>query len=325
MNALVYGAGAVGLSLAGCLVASDFSLDLIARPATVTALRSGGILRSGCLGDLKVPPDSFCAFASPDQITRTSPYDFVLITAKSFDSEAIARELARNPRFFASHTRIVLFQNGWGNREVFESALPGRHVLNARVITGFRRPEPHRVEVTVHADAIRVGSLVRMSGQELQQSLDQLARALTAGGIPCQVELDVEKHIWAKMLYNCALNPLGAIFGCSYGELASNEATRSIMNGIFAETFNVMRAEGRSTLWPDAPSYQRAFYEELIPPTAAHEPSTLQDIRAGRRTEIDALNGAVVRLGELRGVPTPLNASLCSMIKFLEQRNRVGP
>jgi 2-dehydropantoate 2-reductase len=121
------------------------------------------------------------------------------------------------------------------------------------------------------------------------------------------------------MLFNCALNGLGAIFGVTYGTLGKNPHSRAIMEAVVTEIFDVIHAAGYTTHWPDAEDYLARFYADEVRLTARHYPSTLQDLRAGKRTEIDALNGAVVRLGITHGVAAPVNAAVYHMIKFLEK------
>ena len=93
------------------------------------------------------------------------------------------------------------------------------------------------------------------------------------------------------------------------------------MNLIIDEIFMVMEAAGYRTHWDSARTYQTAFYGTLIPSTAEHFSSTLQDLQAGKRTEIDALNGAVVALGKAYGVAVPANELVCQLIKFLEVKS----
>jgi 2-dehydropantoate 2-reductase len=122
------------------------------------------------------------------------------------------------------------------------------------------------------------------------------------------------------MLYNCALNPLGAILGVPYGALAEHAATRQLMDRIVEEVFEVMAVSGYETHWSKAQDFLTVFYERLVPDTAEHESSMLQDITAGKRTEIDALNGAVIQLAEERGLKAPYNSAMYRLIRFLEGR-----
>jgi 2-dehydropantoate 2-reductase len=122
------------------------------------------------------------------------------------------------------------------------------------------------------------------------------------------------------MLYNCALNPLGAISGRSYGELVDDPTTRALVEEVIHEIFLVLTAAVVEVAWPDASAYLETFYSQLIPPTAAHESSMLQDLRAGRPTEIDALCGAVERLGFEHGVVTPVVSALAALVRVAESR-----
>ena len=313
MRVLIYGGGAVGLGVASCLLRSGCQVDIIARPATVEALRAGGLTRTGLFGEAHAEPETFGAFGSLAEM-GTAAYDFVLVCTKSFDSAGAARDLAGHEDRIGREAKIVLFQNGWGNAEVFARRFPPARIYSGRVITGFQRQPLNAVEITVHADAIHVGSL--FDGDVAVAT--ELCQAIGAGGIPCATTVDVARDLWAKMLYNCALNPLGAILHVPYGALAGQETTRALMNSIIDEVFAVMTAAGYRTHWDSGAGFQQAFYARLVPDTAQHESSMLQDIQAGRRTEIDALNGAVIRLAEQANLAVPHNQAVWNLVKFVE-------
>ena len=149
-------------------------------------------------------------------------------------------------------------------------------------------------------------------------SVEQLCKAITKGDIPCETTNEIEKYLWAKMLYNCALNSLGAILDVPYGVLAKNKFARIIMNGIAEEVFGAMTAAGYKTHWPCVKIFFEVFYNKLVPDTAEHKSSTLQDISAKKKTEIDALNGAVIGLAEKYKIPVPCNLVIYNIIKFIE-------
>jgi 2-dehydropantoate 2-reductase len=318
MNVLIYGGGAVGLGLASCLIKAGARVDILSRPDTVALLRQEGLARSGIFGTFYAAPTAFGAYASLDEITSAN-YDYLLVCTKAYDSEHAAEDLAAHPEL-VDGVDIVLCQNGWGNAERFRAHFPEERIYNARVITGFYRPQKNHTQVTAHADAVHIGSLFhgRLS------VLEPLARAISAGDIPCQISQAIEKDLWAKMLYNCPLNPLGAIFGVTYGTLADWSHTRAIMDRIVGEIYAVMAASGYRTHWDTPAAYLAVFYGTLLPPTALHRSSMLQDIQAGKRTEIDAMNGAVIALGDAHRIPIASNAVLYDMIKFLEEKNRVS-
>ena len=311
MNILIYGAGAVGLGLASCLLKAGQQVDLIGRTATIDALKQHGLQRTGLFGDFHSPPVQFGTGVSLGDLPDTL-YDFILVCTKSFDSRPAAADLAAHLK--KSQTPVVLCQNGWGNAETFAEFFPKDRIKNARIITGFQRPQQHQVEITVHADTMHVGSLFDNDVSELEP----LSAAIDQGGIPCAVTPTIGKDLWAKMLYNCMLNGLSTLFDVPYGVLGESPHTRAMMQAIAHEVFRVMPADGHSTHWETAPDYLDTFYKRQLPPTYKHEPSMLQDIRAGKPTEIDALNGAIVTLGKQHGIPVPINTTIHHMIQFLQ-------
>lgn len=317
MKALVYGGGAVGLGLASCLLKTRAHVDIIARENTVRVLREKGLIRTGIFGDYHAVPSAFASESSLKALS-TEVYDFILVCTKSFDSLDAAKDLSRHESLFADNTKIVLFQNGWGNAEAFLSVFHKQIIYNARVITGFQRRRLNEVAVTVHADAIHIGSLFGAS----VSAVKSLAEAINAGDIPCQTTRKIGRDIWAKMLYNCALNPVGAVLDVTYGELAGQKSSRMFMDGIIEEAFDIMTRAGYETHWNSAKDFLEVFYSKLVPDTAEHKSSMLQDIAAKKRTEIDALNGAVIELAEHFATPVPYNSVAYNLVKFIEAGSR---
>jgi 2-dehydropantoate 2-reductase len=315
MKVLIYGAGAVGLGLASCLLKSRVEVCLVARRDTVEALRQRGLVRTGIFGRFQAKPKSFDAFQTLEEIQGRT-FDFMLVCTKSFDSAFAAEDLSRHRGLFGNDTKIILCQNGWGNAEKFIAHFPKERVYSARVITGFTRRGPNEVEITVHADAIHIGSVF---GCELAL-VEALAKVIAEGGIPCVTVGDIEKDLWAKMLYNCALNPLGAILDVPYGALAEDNHSRELMNRIINEAFAVMTAGKFNTHWRSAEDFLKVFYDKLVPDTASHKSSTLQDIVSGRKTEIDAITGEILTLAEKYKIDVPCNRTIYTIIKFLEYR-----
>ena len=316
MKALIYGGGAVGLGIASFLLKSKAQVDIVARENTVSALRKHGLVRTGIWGDYSAGPSAFGSYISLNDIEKKG-YDYILVCTKSFDSFGAAKDLSQYDSLFSGKTKIVLFQNGWGNAEAFSSFFKAEMIYNARVITGFSRPKKNEVTITVHADSIHIGSLFSSD----LECIEELCQSIAKGGIPCEATSNIEKDLWSKMLYNCALNPLGAILDVPYEVLAENESTRIIMEGIAEEVFDVMKAAGYQTHWQSARAFLGVFYNKLVPDTAEHNSSTLQDILAKKKTEIDALNGAVIKLAEKHELPVPYNSTVYNIIKFIEAKN----
>ncbi len=316
MRFAIWGVGAVGIGLASTLARPDERLLLLGRdPETDEAIARHGIRRTGLFGERVVPPDQLTTRMDPTSLFEDPP-DWHLICTKAYATDAIAREFAPLAPALAKRTRLLLCQNGWGNEEPFRPFWPQTRLFHARVITGFKRHRRHEVEITAHASPIALGSVF---GLEIG-SLVPVAERIDTGGVPAETSGDMPAVLWGKMLYNCALNPLGALAGRRYGELTADQTTRSLVEEVIREIFRVLEAAGISLPWPTAQAYLETFHAELIPPTAAHESSMLQDLRAGRPTEIEALCGAVERLGREFDIETPVVSALATLVRRAEGR-----
>lgn len=315
MKILNYGAGAVGLGLDSCLIKSGQEVHILARENTVKTLQANGLHRAGILESFSASPKQFTAFSSLNEI-KDNFYDFILVSTKSYDSKIAAEDLSRHPKLFSDQTRIILCQNGWGNAEIFAQFFPKERIYNARIITGFRRTKPNEAHVTVHAEPAKIGSLFHKNTAEILS----LCQAINDGGLPCEATSEIAKDLWTKMLYNCTLNSLGTIFDVSYGRLGESEYTRFLMESVIKEIFTVLTKAGYQTHWQTVEEYIQFFYTKQLAPTANHISSTLQGIKVGKRTEIDSLNGIVIKVGESLGIDTPYNRMAYYGVKFLEQK-----
>lgn len=324
MKIAIWGAGAVGLGLASTLARSNERLRILGRNAeTLADLEAHGIIRTGLFGDVHVPPEQF-AIASSTRALAEDPPDWLLVCTKAFSSAEIARALEPIADELTTRTQLLLCQNGWGNEVPFLHFWPQERLFHARIITGFQRRSRHQVEITAHASPIALGSVFDGVQGSQGSSLERLAQRFSQGGIPTETTDDMCGVLWAKMLYNCALNPLGAIAGRRYGELVDDPTTRALLEEVVREIFLVLAAAGVDVAWPNAVAYLATFYSQLIPPTSAHESSMLQDLRAGRPTEIDALCGAVERLGSAHEVATPVVSALAELVRVAERRPFTG-
>lgn len=302
----------MGCAVAFAAIKAGMKTALLSRDKTAEYLRENGLKRTGIFGDITTTANRFTVYEDYDEIP--SGYDYVIVAVKTTSNEDVARELNKHPGILGQNGRIVIFQNGWGNDVPFLTYFATCRVFNARVITGFARVAPGVTNVTVHTASILLGSLHGDAADELEP----LAKAIRDSGIPSQISDELEEAMWAKMLYNTTLNPLGAILNMSYGELANSQHLIGIMNRMIEETFAVMKAAGYKTFWKNAEEYQEVFYGKLVPDTSAHRSSTLQDIEKGQRTEISTLNGCIILLGEKYNVPTPTHQMIVQLIRGIE-------
>ena len=313
MHVLITGAGSIGIAMCAMLKSAGAEVSVYARGETLRAVRTNGIRKTGLFGELEYSPDAFDVSDDYGSFAPNS-FDFILICAKTMANDMISKELGAHRELLKKDGRLVILQNGWGNDIPYLRFFSQEQVCSARVITGFQRSAPNVSRVTVYTSPILLGNLYGFDPAPLQP----LADAITRGGIPCETTPDVEKALWAKMLYNCTLNPLGAVLGVHYGALGECEHSVAIMNAVMDEIFAVMNAAGYSTYWPDADAYRGEFYAKLLPDTYNHNSSTLQDIRAQRRTEIDTLTGCILTLAQQHKIDVPVNTMLYRLVKSLE-------
>lgn len=311
MKVLIIGCGAVGISLATALYSSGADIRVVARGRTAQSIKENGLARCGGFGKVLIGPEKVRVYANAGE--AGGDYDFIINSAKATGNADIAESL-RGKKPLGPGGIFVLCQNGLGNEEAFDGIFPKEQIYHASFAIGFRRPRPFESEVTVYSKPVTIGSLFGQPASACQS----LADAIDKGGIPCGVSDEIGKTMWAKFLYNSALNPLSALLRTEYGGLVKSRSSVEIMGHIIDEIFAVMHAARCSTFWPDAKAYKKDFFENILPPTYAHRSSTLQDMERKIPTEIDSLNGAIVRMGERLAVETPYNRFITQMIKAAE-------
>jgi len=302
MRYLIMGAGALGTVFGGLLQQAGHAVAFLGRGDHFQRLTTTGGLIDGIWGEHRLAP-----------VARPRPgdlYDVVFLTIKSFDTAAALRQAAG---LAAPDGLVVSLQNGLGNIEIIAQECGARRTIGGRVIFGAQVAEPGRVTVTVYADPVLLGAV---DPGTPATKLALVAQHLNEAGIPTQVVADIIPQIWGKALYNCALNPLGAILGVPYGALGDHPETRDLMRLIIEEIYRVAEVKRVDLPIPRPDDYFRHFLENLVPPTAAHWPSMWQDLQAGRPTEIEALNGAICRYGREVGVPTPYNDAVTRLVRF---------
>ncbi|WP_296884020.1 ketopantoate reductase family protein [uncultured Methanobrevibacter sp.] len=313
MNVLVIGAGGVGIGLAASMLSQDARVSIYARGETAKAISENGIRRCGLFTDYSFSSDELCVYSNYDDIAKNS-FDYVFITSKTTANDDISEKLNLHRDILKDDFKIIIFQNGFGNDEPYLRFFKKSEVFSARVITGFARHKRYISEVTVYTEPILIGSLQNEDPKDLQIIADMI----TASGIKCELTSEVDKYLWAKMLYNCALNPLGAILDVSYGKLTENEYSVEIMNSILDEIFEVIKASEYETLWDNADDYRNLFYSKLVPDTYSHFSSTHADIKRRIKTEIDSLNGKVIELAERYDIDVATNRIIYNMVKSIE-------
>ncbi len=313
MKILVMGAGAVGSVFGGLLAESGQDVSFIGRERYMNAVHESGLRISGIWGEHHI--HNIRTFTSVKD-TNEAGFELILLTTKSFDTEEAVRELMP---LIGPKTLIVSLQNGLGNIETIAKIVGKEHTVGARVIFGVEFVAPGHFKVSVIADKVLLGTITKEIPPE---RITEIAQMMTRAGIPTETTKDIEKFIWNKVLYNCCLNAPSALLDTCYGKLGDFTPTRELMRAVITEVLAVAKSRGIDLGYQAAAAYEEVFYGKLLPPTYAHHSSTLQDLKSGRKTEIEALNGAIVRLGKEKGVPAPVNWSLTQLIYAREELNK---
>jgi 2-dehydropantoate 2-reductase len=297
MEIVVFGAGSLG-SLVGGLLAREHAVTLVGRDPHVAAVREDG-LRVGGQFSFEVRPE-----ATTDGTGLAA--DLVLVTVKAFDTEAAAETLATGYIDAA-----LSLQNGMGNEEVLADRLDCP-VLAGTVTYGAVLSEPGFVECTGRGEVVfgpRNGGMSEIA--------DTVGRAFDAADIETTVADDMPRRLWEKLAVNAGINATTALARVENGALLDGPA-REVAADAARETARVARTEGVK-LSDDAAV--RAV-ERVAEATAANTSSMHQDVLAGRRTEIDAINGYVLARASAREetdeVPVPVNRTLTNLLRALE-------
>jgi len=300
MKIAVMGAGAVGCYYGGMLARAGHEVVLIARPVHVAAIERGG-LRLEAQGF-----DEHVRLAASSDPAAVAGAELVLFCVKSPDTES-AGDLLRP--HLAPGALLLTLQNGVDNAERLRTRLP-QAVAAAVVYVATEMAGPGHVK---HHGR---GELVIEPSNAAAVSSDEVAQMLIAAGVPTEVSPDVVGALWAKLILNCAYNALSAISRQPYGVLVQAAGVADVMGDVVAECLAVAEAEG-VRVPGDVPAAVRRIAETM----PRQFSSTAQDLMRGKPSEIDHLNGLVVRRGAERGVPTPVNRVLHTLVKLLEAKS----
>ncbi len=294
------GAGAVGLSVAARL-SQVADVVAVTRERCAAAIEQDGFHLTGRWGD------GVYDLEVTTRLDLGEEFDYIFVTAKSVDTAAVCREFAP----VLARSEAVSLQNGIGNEEII-AGVAGR-VIGGMIITGFEWRSDNAVHVSVEGGPMKLGRFPAGMDPTVEVLVDLVRRA----GIPVEGTASIRTEIWGKTMYNCALNPLGALMNVPYGHLAEPHAW-AIIGAIVAEVYAVAEAEGVALAWPDPASYLAFLASTQLPNTAGHHSSMLQDLARGRPTEIDFMNGAIAAIGARHGVTVPYNACIADLVRFRE-------
>ncbi|MCJ2126505.1 ketopantoate reductase family protein [Methylobacterium sp. J-077] len=295
MKVAVLGAGAVGCYYGFLLARAGHAVTLIGRPALVAAVEADGLVLESAAGRDSVPVQ---ATVSGEGVAGA---DLVLVCVKSGDTEAAGATIAAH---LGPSTTILSLQNGVDNAERLAAVL-GRPVVPVAVYVATEMVGPGQVRHNGRGD-------LALGASHASQTI---AAAFDAAGIPTTVSERAVDALWGKLILNCAYNALSALTQLPYGRLVQGEGVIAAMTDVVQECVAVARASG-VTVPDDILDTVLALSAGM----ADQRSSTAQDLARGRPSEIDHLNGYVVRKGAALGIPTSANRILYTLVKLVERR-----
>ncbi|QOY89180.1 ketopantoate reductase family protein [Paludibaculum fermentans] len=299
---VVVGAGAVGCYFGGMLARSGVRVTLIGRSSHVNAIHREGVFLDALHVKARIP---LAATTSMEEGLHGA--GVILFCVKSGSTESTAREMQP---FLPQGATILSFQNGVDNPARIHSAIQA-YPIPVAVYVAAEMTAPGRVTHTGRGDLI----IGHQAGWPQRPALEPLATMFEQAEIPCRISSNIAADLWAKMVMNCAYNAISALTRSQYGRMVQSEPVRAFGLRVIAETVAVARAEG--VLLEEQPMIDAALglAEKMTRATS----SMAQDLARARPTEIDSLNGYVVRRGQALGVATPASELLVAMIQLLEE------
>ncbi len=297
MGLLVVGTGALACLFAARFAGSGNEVTMLGSwQEGLSALRQRGVRLLEMNGSTRQYPVKVM-----EGIETRGKFSQALVLVKSWQTERVAKQLEQH----LTMTGIALtLQNGFGNYETLKRVLGQKRVALGVTTVGARMLEPGYVQHTGEGKVI-IGFHPNLGG---------LGELLNNAGFHVEMITDPESLLWGKLVINAAINPLTALLRVPNGELLSRPAARELMSEAACEAALVAARQGITLPYTDPID----AVEDVAQKTAGNTSSMLQDVLRGKPTEIDAINGAIIRSGEALGVPTPVNRMLWRLVRSLE-------
>lgn len=296
MNIAVMGAGAVGCYYGGMLARAGHAVTLIGRRQHVEAVRRAGLFMDTQSFRAHVP------MGASTEAEAVRGAKLVLFCVKSMDTERAAAEIAPH---LQPDAVVLGLQNGVDNAERLKAVLP-QEVCPAVVYVATEMAGPGHVKHHGRGELV-IGPTAASQG---------LVTLFAGAGVPVQISDNVAGALWAKLIVNCAYNALSAVSQLPYGRLVKVDGVHTVMRDVVEECIAVARREGVTV-----PGDMWEAVERIAGTMPTQLSSTAQDLARGKRSEIDHLNGYIVRRGDALGIAVPANRVLHALVKLLEERS----
>lgn len=305
MKIVIMGAGAIGSLFGGLLAKVGNEVSFVGRKQHIDEIRKDGLFIEG------ISEEHSIKLKATTDVSELQAPDLIILTVKAY---ATAQAVQDAKPLFKDNTYFLCLQNGLGTEDVASSILGQDRILRGTTSEGALFLEPGKIRHTGHGETIigysspADGGILRHIEQEFQKA-----------GFKTTISNNIKRVVWEKIFVNAAINPFGALTGLRNGDLLTIPEIKDAMKTAVLEGIRVTEKLGVK-LSEQSP-VERAF--EVARKTAQNKNSMLQDIEKRKKTEIDFINGALVRYGETVGISCPINAVLTALIKGLEKRNEL--
>jgi 2-dehydropantoate 2-reductase len=297
----VMGAGGVGGYFGGRLAQGGHDIHFVGRGPHLAAIRANGLRVRSVRGDFSLPPERTPATDDPASI---GPCEVVLFTVKSFDTDTAAPALGP---LLGSGTAVISLQNGIDNEEKLAAHIGAEHVVGGVAFIFAGIAEPGVIRDSGGPARILVGEFDRRRTPRVEG----FVAACTESGIDAAVATDIGVALWSKWAFICAQAGLTAATGLPIGEIRDAPAAWDLFRQVVTEAWQVGRAEGVAL--PDDLVEQHLAFTQSLEPDGR---SSLHDDKvAGRRMEVEALIGELVRRAEAHGVPAPAARAVYAILE----------
>ena len=300
------GAGAIGSLFGALLARAGNEVSLIGRRPHVDKINEEGLLLEGVSGEARIQ-----LTATTDPSTLEAP-ELILLSVKAYDTAQAVKDVEP---LFGNQTHLLCLQNGLGTEDVAGGILGIDRIIRGTTSDGALFLKPGNIRHTGHGDTV-LGYIEKAPDRFLNELADRFQRA----GFNTTVTDNIKKLVWQKIFVNVAINPFGTLTGLRNGDLLTIPELKEAMNMAIEEGIALTDKLGLDI------NSQLAIDNavEVAKRTARNKNSMLQDIEKGKKTEIEYINGALVKYGAENGLACPVNAVLTALVKGLEKRNELS-
>jgi 2-dehydropantoate 2-reductase len=287
------------------LARAGHKVTLIGRPAHVQATK-----RDGLKLDLATSSATeIVQIGASTELSSLQSADLVLFCVKSTDSASVARQMAPH---LAPHALVMSLQNGVENAALIAQQVP-HAVIPCVVYVAAEMPAPGCVKHHGRGELV-MGTMQASRLKDPQKTLQDIVALLGSAQVPVQISQNVMAELWSKLMINCAFNAISGLAQIQYEKLAALESVRATQTALVKEVIAVALADGIHL----SESAALEAVAKISVTMGSQKSSTAQDMARSKPSEIDHLNGFIVRRGQALGVPTPVNQAMFSLVKLVE-------